>query len=253
MHRRKTLLLFAIAFFLVAAASGCHILREQNAKQQEQHIFETLEDEFTLPEPTFVPTPESDDNKTQAISTHDNGALTGSNSNYFGWLTIPDTVISYPVMYSPGNPEQYLHTDFYGNYSFSGTPFLDARCDPNDGNLIIYGHNMTNGTMFGSLKRFRDRAYLAAHPYVYLEQADGVHVFEIIAAVTIPKNDPWYCFLKATTAEEEKQWVADLREKPGLHVGSIPENVKPLLTLSTCNGAKRSERMIIVAKEVVTP
>lgn len=253
MHHRKTLLLFAIAFFLVAAACGCHILREQNAKQQEQHEFEMLEDEFTLPEPTFVPTPESDDDKTQVISTHDNGALTGSNSDYFGWLTIPDTIISYPVMYSPGNPERYLHTDFYGNYSFSGTPFLDARCDPNDGNLIIYGHNMTNGSMFGSLKRFRDRAYLAAHQYVYLEQADGVHVFETIAAVTVPKNDSWYCFLKAANAEEEKQWVADLREKSGLHVGTIPENGESLLTLSTCNGVNRSERMIIVAKEVVSP
>lgn len=253
MRRRKILLLFAIAFFLVAAACGCHILREQKAKQQEQHEFETLDDEFTLPEPTFVPTPESDDDKTQTVSTHDSDALTGANADYFGWLTIPDTVISYPVMYSPGNPERYLHMDFYGNYSFSGTPFLDARCDPNDGNLIIYGHNMTNGTMFGSLKRFRDRAYLAAHPYLYLEQADGVHVFETIAAVTIPKNDPWYCFLKAANAEEEKQWVADLREKPGLHVGSTPENGEPLLTLSTCNGANRSERMIIVAKEVVTP
>ena len=253
MRRRKILLLFAIAFFLVAAACGCHILREQNAKQQEQREFETLEDEFTLPEPTFVPAPEPDDDKTQAITTHDSGALTGTNSDYFGWLTIPDTIISYPIMYSPGNPERYLHADFYGNYSFSGTPFLDARCDPNDGNLIIYGHNMTNGTMFGSLKRFRDRAYLAAHPYVYLEQADGVHVFETIAAVTIPKSDPWYCFLKAASAEEEKQWVADLREKPGLHVGSIPENCEHLLTLSTCNGANRSERMIIVAKEVVTP
>ena len=253
MRRRKILLLFAIAFFLVAAACGCHILREQNAKQQEQHEFETLEDEYTLPEPTFVPAPESDDDKTQTISTHDGDALTGTNSDYFGWLTIPDTIISYPVMYSPGNPERYLHADFYGNYSFSGTPFLDARCDPNDGNLIIYGHNMTNGTMFGSLKRFRDRAYLAAHPYVYLEQADGVHVFETIAAVTIPKNDPWYCFLKAANVEEEKQWVSDLREKSGLHVGTIPENSVPLLTLSTCNGTNRSERMIIVAKEVITP
>lgn len=253
MCRKKALLFFAIAFFLVAAACGCHILREQNAKQQEQHEFETLEDEVTLPEPTFVPTPESDDNNTQTVSTHDSDALSGTNADYFGWLTIPDTVISYPVMYSPGNPERYLHMDFYGNYSFSGTPFLDARCDPNDGNLIIYGHNMTNGTMFGSLKLFRDRAYLAAHPYVYLEQADGVHMFETIAAATIPKNDPWYCFLKAANAEEERQWVADLREKSGLHVGTIPENGEPLLTLSTCNGANRSERMIIVAKEVVTP
>ena len=78
-------------------------------------------------------------------------------------------------------------------------------------------------------------------------------MFETIAAVTIPKNDPWYCFLKAANAEEEKQWVADLREKPGLHVGTIPDNRELLLTLSTCNGANRSERMIIVAKEVVTP
>jgi sortase B len=178
MRRRKILLLFSIAFFLVAAACGCHILREQNAKQQEQHEFETLEDEYTLPEPTFVPAPESDD-KTQAITTHDSGALTGANSDYFGWLTIPDTIISYPVMYSPVNPERYLHADFYGNYSFSGTPFLDARCDPNDGNLIIYGHNMNDDSMFSDLEKYSRQSYADAHPTVYIVMDNGVYRYDI--------------------------------------------------------------------------
>ena len=57
--------------------------------------------------------------------------------------------------FSPDNPQKYLRRSFYGEYSLSGVPFLDWRCDLQSDHLIVYGHNMKNGSMFGFLKKLR--------------------------------------------------------------------------------------------------
>ena len=247
MKRRSVLLLLFILLLLVAVACGCHIWRNLHAREKEQQIFEKLEKTVTLPVPTAQPEEKPAEDPPV---THDCDTLATNNVDCVGWLSIPDTVVSYPVMFSPFEPERYLHLDFYGRYSYSGTPFLDARCNPYDGNLIIYGHNMVNGTMFGSLKRYRNADYLNSHKTVYLEQPDGVHVFEIFSVVTLEKDDAWYSFLHAADADEETAWIADLERKSGAHTGSTPVGTERLLTLSTCTGNRKSERMIVVAKEV---
>ena len=251
MERRWNLLLIIIVLLLlVAAACGCHFWRELHARNQEQQGFEMLEEEFALPEPTIPPIQDSSESAQQNVTRHDHVALTSTNRDYVGWLTIPDTVINYPVMHSPSEPQRYLHLDFYGRYGYSGTPFLDARCDPREGNLIIFGHNMINGTMFGSLKSYRNADFLNDHKTVYLELPDGVHVFEVFSSVTLEKDDAWYSFLHATDADEEAAWIADLENKHGVHTGALPSSTERLLTLSTCTGNRRTERMIVVAKEI---
>ena len=247
---RRVLLILIVLLLLVAAACGCHFWRALHTREQEQQVFESLEEEVALPEPSLSPTTDSDDEGQQEVVLHDSTALTSTNSDYVGWLTIPGTVINYPVMFSPSEPERYLHLDYYKQYSYSGTPFLDARCDPNEGNLIIYGHNMINGTMFGSLKSYRNENYLNSHKTIFLELSDGVHMFEIMSAVTLEKDDPWYSFLHAVDADEEAAWIAELERKSGVHTGDTPTGTERLLTLSTCTGNRRTERMIVVAKEI---
>ena len=68
--------------------------------------------------------------------------LFAQNSDCIGWLCIPDTQLSYPVMHTPDNPQKYLRRSFYGEYSQSGVPFLDWRCGLQSDHLIVYGHNM---------------------------------------------------------------------------------------------------------------
>ena len=247
---RRVLLILIVLLLLVAAACGCHFWRALHTREQEQQVFESLEEEVALPEPSLSPTTGSDDEGQQEVVLHDSAALTSTNSDYVGWLSIPGTVINYPVMFSPSEPERYLHLDYYKQYSYSGTPFLDTRCDPNEGNLIIYGHNMINGTMFGSLKSYRNENYLNSHKTIFLELSDGVHMFEIMSAVTLEKDDPWYSFLHAVDADEEAAWIAELERKSGVHTGDTPTGTERLLTLSTCTGNRRTERMIVVAKEI---
>ena len=86
------------------------------------------------------------------------------NSDMICWIDIEGTKISYPVMYTPNDPEHYLHRDFNGEYSYSGLPFLDSRCDiDKSSNLIIYGHNMKNSTMFSQLLNYEDYDFWKEH------------------------------------------------------------------------------------------
>ena len=248
---RKLLLIPIVLLLLVAAACGCHVWKSFHEREKEQQDFEKLEESISLPEPTVQPEQSAiaDENPYDSI-THDCNALATSNEDCIGWLTIPGTVVSYPVMYSPPDPERYLHLDFYGRYSYSGTPFLDARCVPNEGNLIIYGHNMINGTMFGSLSQYLRQSYLLEHRQITLEFLDGVHNYEIIAVATVEKDDPWYYFLQAEDAVEIAETAASIRSRARISIGDLPMNGERLLTLSTCTGVRRSERLILVAKEV---
>ena len=248
---RKLLLIPIVLLLLLAAACGCHFWKSFHEREKEQQDFEKLEESISLPEPTVQPEQSAiaDENPYDSI-THDCNALATSNEDCIGWRTIPGTVVSYPVMYSPPDPERYLHLDFYGRYSYSGTPFLDARCVPNEGNLIIYGHNMINGTMFGSLSQYLRQSYLLEHRQITLEFLDGVHNYEIIAVATVEKDDPWYYFLQAEDAVEIAETAASIRSRARISIGDLPMNGERLLTLSTCTGVRRSERLILVAKEV---
>ncbi len=69
--------------------------------------------------------------------------------------------MAYPVMYTPEDPEKYLHKDINGVESDEGLPFIDTRCniDPDSDNIIIYGHNMKDGSMFASIIDYQDKSY----------------------------------------------------------------------------------------------
>ena len=76
---------------------------------------------------------------------------------------------SYPIAYD-GNNEYYLHHDLYGNYSEYGTIFLDARVpsDFSGHNNVLYGHHMSDGSMFASISNYKQQWYYDAHPYFFL-------------------------------------------------------------------------------------
>ena len=150
-------------------------------------------------------------------------ALITENADCIGWLSIDGTNIGYPVMHTPTDPQKYLRRNFYGKYSQSGVPFLDRRCNLQSTNLIIYGHNMKNGTMFSDLKRYVDRDFLNAHRTVKFETADGVQTFIVTEALKTNTSDAWY---DRIAAEDGRQ-----------------------LILSTCYGSGKDGRLLIIAAE----
>jgi len=230
MRNKPVLIFFCLLLSAAAVLSGAKIYSELKERQKEKKDFASVAEIAKLPM-TEAPAESVTDTETetsaepteQSVAEHNIQALISENADCIGWLSIDGTSINYPVMYTPSEPQKYLRRSFYGQYSQSGVPFLDSRCSMNGGNLIIYGHNMRNGTMFSDLKKYVNREFLNAHRTVKFETADGVQTFTVTEVLKTNTSNAWY---NRITCED------------GRH-----------LILSTCYGSGKDGRLLIIAAE----
>ena len=112
----------------------------------------------------------------QALKDMDFSALRQQNPDVLGWILIPGTRVSYPVVQGTDN-SYYLNHTWRGGKNSVGAIFMECRnsSDLSDFNTIIYGHRMNNRSMFGTLSQYKSRSYWQAHPYVYLTDDSGTH------------------------------------------------------------------------------
>ena len=229
-RNKPVLIFFCLLLSAAAVLSGVKIHSELKERQKEKKDFASVAEIAKLPmaeapaeSVTDTETETSADPTEQPVAGHNIQALIAENADCIGWLSIDGTSISYPVMYTPSEPQKYLRRSFYGKYSQSGVPFLDGRCSTVGGNLIIYGHNMKNGTMFSDLKKYLNTNFLNSHRTVRLETADGVFLFTVTEVRRTNTADPWYDRIDA---------------EDGRH-----------LILSTCYGSGKDGRLLIIAEE----
>ena len=174
-------------------------------------------------------------------------ALIEKNSDCVGWICIPDTAVNYPVMHTPSEPQKYLRRNFYGEYSYAGVPFIDARCELDSTNLILYGHCMKNGTMFRSIRKYSDQNFLKNHPYIEFETEDGCGVYDAFTVVKNTTSCDWYDFINAENREEYDKMIRNIKSKSIYDTGITPEYGDRLLTLSTCYGSSKDGRFLVIA------
>lgn len=181
----------------------------------------------------------------------DYDGLMATNSEFVGVIYIPVLNLTYPIAQSTGN-DKYLHTTFEGTRNASGCIFLDcaASKDFSDSNSFIFGHNMKNGTMFGSLKQFLQKEELCDEdPYIYIYQKDQVLVYRIFAYYTIPVRDDVYDDFSgddgydAYVADAGKHSVYHSSKEEKIDWSSRPD----LLTLSTCYATGHVNNFIVQA------
>lgn len=178
---------------------------------------------------------------------HSISELISMNSDCFGWINISGTNINYPVMHTPSNPQKYLHKNFYGEYSFSGTPFMDSRCSADSTNLIIYGHHMNNGTMFADLCNYTDYSYFTEHPTVVLETKDGAFAYSVFSVMRVKSDDPWYKFTTAETETSYEKRISYAIENSLYDTEITPVYGQQILTLTTCYGNNQDDRILVLA------
>lgn len=226
MRNKIALIFFCLLLSAAAVLSGVNIYSQLKEQQKEKEDFKAVAEIAELP---MTEAPAEQTESEQAEPTEEPAAernipaLIAANTDCIGWLSIDGTNISYPVMHTPNDPQKYLRRSFYGQFSQSGVPFLDSRCSMNGGNLIIYGHNMRNGTMFSDLKKYVDKDFLNAHRVVRLETADGVFLFTVTEVLKTNTADPRY---DRITCEDGRR-----------------------LLLSTCYGSSKDGRLLIIAEE----
>lgn len=137
--------------------------------QEGEESYEELASFVEEPEDTPKPDEEEPGAEPDGYLRIDFEGLQVVNPDVIGWVEIPGLAISYPVVQGTDNA-YYLHHLFTGEYNSSGSIFADCHNQPDftDQNTIIYGHNMKNGSMFGTLSRYQDEALWEASPYFYL-------------------------------------------------------------------------------------
>lgn len=180
-----------------------------------------------------------------------------ANTDMVAWIQIPETEVDYPVMWTPRDEEYYLLKDFDGSYNKNGCLILDTdSCvDPLTTNLIIHGHNMKSGAMFGSLMRYEKEAYYKEHPSVILYTQECKRNYEIIAVFysqVYKKTDnvfKFYQFFEARSEEEFRDFYDNIKKLSLYDTGVTAEYGDHFLTLSTCSYQVEQGRFVVVAKE----
>ena len=172
-------------------------------------------------------------------------ALYLQNNDMVGWIKIEDTKINYPVMQSKDNPNFYLKHGFDKAYTDYGCPYIQENCDvdiPSD-NLIIYGHNMKNNTMFGSLPKYSKQEYYEEHSVLYLLTPKQNYKVKLIAGYVTPSDSKVYEFEK--TKEERSGLLKTALDNSLFTSGTTVSDEDRLLTLSTCSYEYDNARFVL--------
>ncbi len=169
-----------------------------------------------------------------------------SNRDYVGWIELPGTGISYPVVRT-GNNDDYLRKDFEGNRYTGGSIFMDCRCSPSlEGrNTIIYGHRMNDGSMFSELSEFLERDAAQGAAEVMITAHGRRFRYRIFSASVRSMYSECFSVDFASDYEFET-WLARQAEASAVGYCVYPDRTDRILTLVTCHG-DGTERCVVQA------
>lgn len=184
-------------------------------------------------------------------------ALYAENPDTIGWLRIDGTGIDNVVMYAPDEIDKYLHTDFYGKYSYRGCLFVDEYCDIlSSDNLIIYGHNMKDYSMFGSLMYYVSEDFYRQHKLISFDTIYEKQTYEIVAAIKtelVPEGSDGFKYYEYTGCGDEasfSEYVKFIEENKVYDTDAELSPGDKILTLSTCAYHSEDGRFIVVARKI---
>lgn len=179
------------------------------------------------------------------------------NKKLIGWLKIDDTNIDYPVMQTVNN-EYYLDHNFNQEYDKNGSLFLDKDCNaafPNT-NMIIYGHHMKSGKMFGNLNYYSKESYYKEHPQIQFDTIyeEGIYDIMYVFRSRIYNEDEvvfkYYQFFDVNSEDEFYSAMDEMARMSLYDTGVTADYGDKLITLSTCDSSEEDGRFVVVAKKV---
>ena len=188
-------------------------------------------------------------------------SLYSINPDIKGWLSIDGTTFSYPVVQSEqdtAESQYYLHRDYNGEYNNHGVPFLDYRADlkkPSD-NLVIYGHNMRDGTMFEELLNYKDPDYYRAHPLIRFDSVYEEAEYRVVSVFitnTLKSHGElfeYHNFINSPSDDSFDQFLYGIQIRSILNTGVDVRAGDKLLTLSTCSYEFKGARFVVVARKL---
>lgn len=234
------MIVFAILFLVSAGVILANYQKQRQTAAQFQELEELLLTESRIQD--------------QGVTAAEKYAvLYEQNHDFIGWLHIDGTRIHYPVMQSQQQPDFYLTHSFDRTDSDSGVPYIAGNCEIDTAdNLLIYGHNRKDGSMFADLCRYEQEDFYQSHKTIQFDTRQGFGEYTIIA-VFKSTGSPleqfrYYEFTQAQSPSDFDQYIAECQKKSLYDTGISAAYGDQLITLSTCEYSQIDGRMVVVAK-----
>lgn len=178
------------------------------------------------------------------------------NHDLVGWLYIDGTNIDYPVV-QHWNREYYLRRDFYGKDNANGQIILDTGCDPYTPsyNLVISGHHMNSGAMFGKLQQYKDAEFWRAHKVVEFDtlmERKRYVVFAAFYSADYDENEEGFRYsVNIQYKRDADEWLKEIHAYQIYYTGIEAEFGDEFITLTTCDHSRRDDgRFVVVARRI---
>ena len=253
--RRAFLFVICVALGLAMILSGYLIFDYYLDRLKAESAYDELS-EFAMSEEAEATEPASDlsvDDTTEATECTETNVpvfvdfekLTAEYPDTVGWLYCEGTPINYPVVQGKDNL-RYLRRLPDGSYNAAGSLFADYRCKEvaASGNYIIYGHNMKNGSMFGTLVRYKSQHYYDEHPTLYYLTPERTFRIELIAGFVTKSTGEVYN--TQLSAEQVRQFCAESDFSSGI----TPQDDDVFITLSTCSYEYENARYVVIGRAI---
>ena len=216
-----------------------------------KYVIDSKENQKISAEITSSAIQESADAKTKDEPLVNFAELKEKNADTVGWLEVPNTDVKFPVVKSTNN-DFYLNHNFYKGYNAAGWIFMDCvnKLDGTDKNVIIYGHNRKDGTMFGTLKNILTDEWLNNEEnkeITFIQENENAR-YEVFSVYQIEVED-YYRTANFKEGEFEK-FLEKIKSRSVKDFGVDVSNEDSILTLSTC--AKNNQyRVVLHAKKSI--
>ncbi|MBR3601238.1 MAG: class B sortase [Lachnospiraceae bacterium] len=286
MHQKKISkeTAWAVSIIVVCILAGCFLLHKMNTKQSDINILSDNGDMIVLQEINKVPTDSSlsseESAKTQKVSEIsaktkemlsaaettdvfsqifydcpiDFETLWETNPDVYAWITIPETVIDYPILQHATDDSYYLNYTIDGVEGYLGCIYTERvnSKDFTDNNTVIYGHNMRNGTMFTDLHKFREADFFVDHDTVYIYTPSKQLTYKIFAAYLYDDRHLTNSF-DFSDMEVYSDYLEELptiitKDETANYRNEIsPTDTNKIITLITCIQSQPEKRVYVQA------
>lgn len=235
--------LLLIAAVVIVIAAGAYLVRYVLSHKRSQDKIEDLRNNNRIEDTTDqADNSETDVHPAASVDIPvDFDQLQQENADAYAWIYVPNTVIDYPILQHPTDNTFYLRRDITKTDSMDGSIFTEDynAKDFHDFHTVIYGHNMSNGSMFRDLHKFEDREFADANRYFYIYTPDAIRTYQIFA---IYSRDDRHLLYSLDFSDEttRRNYIDSILEQQDLIDGFVYEDVdvtvdNNIITLSTCN------------------
>jgi len=254
---KKSIVIILIVLLLgVFAFSAWQVLDTLQEYRVGEKFYEEMDQYISVPEPTEKKRPfwEKENPAEETLPEEptepawpevDFASLQEINKDVVGWIYIPGTRVSYPIVQGKNN-DRYLYRLITGEYNSAGSIFLEAGIarDFSEQNNPIYGHNMKNGTMFADVTGYKSQEFYDTHPYAMLLTPDQNYYVRVFSGYVLSEwGDAWET---AFSEEGFEKWLKNVERKSYFAADDvIPTTEDRILTFSTCTYETDNVRFVV--------